>query len=94
MFEGRRLLIATQHKKEKIIAPILEKELGVRCFVSSNFDTDALGTFSGEIERSEDPINTVRKKCLMAMQTYDCDLAVASEGSFGPHPSLFFCSSR
>ena len=26
MFEGRNLLIATQHGKEKIIAPIFEKE--------------------------------------------------------------------
>ena len=28
MFEGRNLLIATQHGKEKIIAPIFEKEFG------------------------------------------------------------------
>ena len=50
------------HKKENIIAPILEKELGVKCFVCKGFDTDALGTFTGEIVRKDDPITTLRKK--------------------------------
>ena len=27
------------------------------------------------------------------MDLYDCDLAVASEGSFGPHPSIFFIAA-
>lgn len=90
MFIGRDLLIATKHEKEKVIAPILEKELGVKCFVSLDLDTDKLGTFSGEVERQEDPITTARKKCLLAMELTNCDLAVASEGSFGPHPTIFF----
>lgn len=40
MFQGRKLLIATKHKKENVIAPIFEKEFGVNCFVSDKFDTD------------------------------------------------------
>ena len=47
MFKGRKLLIATKHHKEMIIAPILEKELAVTCYTSDVFDTDSLGTFSG-----------------------------------------------
>ena len=90
MFKGRNLLIATKHEKEKVIAPILEKELGVRCIVPENFDTDILGTFTGEIERKDDPITTARKKCMLAMEATNCDMALASEGSFGPHPSIFF----
>jgi hypothetical protein len=90
MFEGRKLLIATKHEKEKVIAPILERELGVKCFTIQDFDTDELGTFSGEVERTHDALTTAREKCIRAMKLADCDLAVASEGSFGPHPSLFF----
>lgn len=90
MFRGRNLLIATKHEKEKVIAPILEKELGVKCAISSGFDTDELGTFSGEIERKDDPITTSKNKCQIAMELSNCDMAIASEGSFGPHPSLFF----
>lgn len=90
MFQGRTLIIATKHEKEKVIAPILEKALGVKCMVSVNFDTDRLGTFTGEIERENDAIETARNKCLMAMELNKADLAIASEGSFGPHPSMFF----
>lgn len=89
MFDGRKLIIATKHGKEKVIAPILEQELGVFCITQSDFDTDIFGTFTGEIERRENPILTVRQKCLKAMELYGCDLGIASEGSFGPHPYNF-----
>lgn len=94
LFQNRKLVIATKHEKEKVIQPILENTLGVHCFVPSNFDTDQWGTFSGEIERKEDVLNTLRKKCLYAMKENNCDLAIASEGSFGAHPSIFFAHAN
>lgn len=93
MFQGRNVIIATKHQKENVIAPILEKELGVSCFVDKTFDTDTLGTFTGEIDRELDPISTAREKCLRAMRANNCDLGIASEGSFGPHPSIFFINA-
>jgi len=93
MFQDRRLIIATKHAKERVIAPLLEKALGVHCFVDETFDTDMFGTFSGEIARTQDPIATARKKCLKAMELANCDLGIASEGSFGPHPTLFFVNA-
>jgi len=90
MFKGRNLLIATQHGKEKIIAPIFEKEFGVNCIVNNKFDTDSLGTFSGEIERKNDVFTTLKQKCFLALEHYKCDLVISSEGSFGSHPSAFF----
>jgi len=93
MFTGRRLIIATKHKKEQVIAPLLEAALGVTCFTDTNFDTDLLGTFSGDIQREQDPISTVRLKCLKAMELNNCDLGIASEGSFGAHPTLFFANA-
>ena len=93
MFKGRNLLIATKHEKESVIAPVLERELGVKCFTISGLDTDKLGAFSGEVERTDDPITTARNKCYMAMELANCDLAISSEGSFGAHPSIFFISA-
>ena len=90
IFKNRKLIIATKHKKEAVIAPLLEEKLGVNCFVDEHFDSDTFGTFSGEIERQNDALETVRAKCLAAMEINNCDLAVASEGSFGPHPNLYF----
>lgn len=94
MFEGRTLLIATMHGKEKVIAPLLEKALGVTCEIASGFNTDLFGTFSGEVERMHSASDTVRVKCKTAMEKYRYDLAIASEGSFGPHPTLFFAPAN
>ncbi|HAJ99132.1 MAG TPA: hypothetical protein DCM62_03830 [Bacteroidales bacterium] len=93
-FKGRTLVIATKHEKEKVMAPILEREFGVLCVVPENFNSDLLGTFSGEIERVDDPLTTLRKKCMMAAQLTGCDLVAGNEGSFGPHPTLFFAHAN
>jgi hypothetical protein len=93
MFEGRKLLIATKHQKETVIAPLFWGEFRNYCFTSDAFDTDSLGTFSGEIDRKEDALATVREKCIIANKVTDCDLVIASEGSFGAHPSIFFAQA-
>ncbi|KAB1157658.1 DUF6671 family protein [Flavobacterium luteum] len=93
MFEGRKLIIATQHQKEKVIVPIFESNLGINCFTPDNYNTDIFGTFSGELERTLNSYETVKAKCIAAMKEYNCDLGIASEGSFGAHPSIFFANA-
>ncbi len=93
MFEGRDLLIVTKHNKEQVLKPLFEKQLSVNVSATTNFDTDQFGTFSGEIKREDDPIETLKKKCLFAMAELNADLAVASEGSFGPHPYIPFLTA-
>lgn len=90
MFRGRVLLIATRHGKEGVLAPILEQGLGVVCHAVAELDTDLLGTFTGEVERVLSPLDAAREKCRLAMELTGHDLALASEGSFGPHPSIPF----
>lgn len=90
MFAGRNLCIATMHKKETVIAPVLQKELGVSCFTCDTLNTDAFGTFSGEVKREVTPLEAAKQKCLQAMAITGCDLAVSSEGSFGSHPVIGF----
>lgn len=94
IFKDRKLVIATKHKKEQVIAPLLENAMAVNCFVPNSFDTDQFGTFSGEIERKLNPLDTARLKCNMAMDQTGCDLAVSSEGSFGQHPILIFAPAN
>ena len=93
MLQSRKLVIATMHGKESVMAPLLEKELGVQCMVSQEFNSDSFGTFSGEVKREKDALDTARMKCYAAMDAAGCDLAVASEGSFGPHPIYFFAKA-
>jgi hypothetical protein len=94
MFANRKLVIATKHKKEIVISPLIQAELKAKCFVPIGFNTDLLGTFSGEIERQQNALATVRTKCLLAMDYADCDLGIASEGSFGAHPTVFFAAAN
>lgn len=90
LFEGRTVSFATMHEKEKLVAPILHAEFGLKTIVPDSFDTDQFGTFTGEVDRQTDPLSTVRKKCLAGMKACKTDIGIASEGSFGPHPIFFF----
>ncbi|WP_088324525.1 DUF6671 family protein [Polaribacter tangerinus] len=93
MFAGRKIVIATKHQKEKVIAPLLTNSLEVLCFVPASFDSDVLGTFSGEVDRKKDALATAKEKCLLAMEQTNTTLGIASEGSFGAHPTLFFAAA-
>ncbi len=87
-FKGRTLVLATKHEKEKVMAKILEKELGVTVVVPADFDTDQFGTFTREIKRTGDQLEAARQKVLAGMTHTDIDLGVSSEGSFGSHPEI------
>lgn len=89
-YKNRTVAIATKHGKENVIFPLLQTELGIANYILPELDTDQFGTFSGEKEREGSPLETLRKKCDAAFAMTQCPLTVASEGSFGPHPSIYF----
>lgn len=89
-FAGRVAVLATMHRKEAAIAPPLEAHLGVRVTVPPAFDTDVFGTFTGDVKRPADQITTARLKAAAALRQTGESLAIASEGSFGPHPQMPF----
>ncbi len=88
-FCDRAGALGTMHRKEQVMAPILEKELGIQLVVPS-LDTDEFGTFTRDIKRPGDQLNAARLKAEKAMALTGVTLGFASEGSFGPHPSLPF----
>lgn len=81
--------LATMHGKELVIAPYFSKKLGMTLTVPL-IDTDSLGTFSGERERQDSMLHTAIKKARLGMIQENTAFGIASEGSFGPHPELFF----
>lgn len=93
-FVGRTLILGTKHKKERVLAPILERELGVRIVVPDNFDTDKFGTFTLDIARKGSQLETARRKAMAVMDLLDADLCLVSEGSFGTHPNIPFVQSN
>ena len=94
IFKGRKIVIATMHGKEKVIAPLLEKELGVEIIVPKNFNSDQFGTFTRDIKRVGSQLEAARAKVYKAMRIADVDLGISSEGSFGEHPSVAFVQSN
>lgn len=86
LFSDRLAVIATMHHKEKVIAPLLEQELGIRAIVPQQFNTDVFGTFTREIKRPGTQIAAAKLKAQKALELTGENLAIASEGSFNPHP--------
>jgi hypothetical protein len=66
LFCDRVGVLATMHQKERVIAPLLERELGIKVVVPQNFDTDAFGTFTREIKRPGDQLQAARLKAQKA----------------------------
>ncbi len=90
MFKNRTAILATMHRKEQVIAPILEQEAGLIIEIADGFDTDQFGTFTREIPRRGTQLEAARRKALSAISFSECSVGIASEGSFGPHPSMPF----
>ena len=83
-YAGRVGYLATKHGKQAQIAPALATVgLTVR---SVAVDTDAFGTFSGDVPRRGSPLEVVERKARAAMAATGHEIGLASEGSFGPHP--------
>lgn len=92
-FAGRVLGVATLHAKERVIGPALLNVLSVRSVRSiADVDTDRFGAFSGEVERTLDPLETCIAKAKHGAEVSGLDLVIASEGSFGPYPPAPFIS--
>lgn len=85
-------MLTTQHKKSMALEPPFRKILGAS-LIENNLDTDQLGTFTGEIERKDTMLETAKKKCEWGLKFKNAEYALASEGSFGPHPFIPFLAS-
>jgi hypothetical protein len=90
LFSGRKSVLATMHEKEKVIQPLLEKQLGLEVIIPQGFNTDSFGTFTNEVTRMGNQLEAARHKALKAMDLTGVSIGIASEGSFGPHPMVPF----
>lgn len=79
-----RIGLATIHAKELAIAPPFRRLLDADVVVAHGLDTDALGTFSGEVPRPDALVETCVIKAELAFRSLDVDCAIANEGSYGP----------
>jgi hypothetical protein len=92
-FVGRRAAIATMHGKDLAVGPVLARCLGLEVARAEGVDTDALGTFTGEIARAGDMLEAARAKAFLAVRRTGATIGLGSEGAFGPHPVIPFLAS-
>ena len=85
-YQGQTVAFLTQHGKESLVRPVLEPALGCSVQLATGFDTDQLGTFSGEVKRIEGQLQTARTKARLGMQLLGTGLGIASEGAIVPDP--------
>jgi hypothetical protein len=87
-----KVAVATKHGKLSQIAPAFDglKEWQLEL---APIDTDEFGTFSGEVERTLSPRETVIEKAKAGARSLGLDYGIASEGTIGAHPHLPFINS-
>jgi hypothetical protein len=89
-FWDRTAVLATKHRKEMVIAPLLSDAFRIQVALLNTFDSDRFGTFTRDVARPGNQLETARIKAQAVLAEAGETLAIASEGSFGPHPSLPF----
>ncbi len=82
-----RIAFGTMHGKAAAVQPPL-RPLGIRLVVPQPFDTDRFGTFTPEVARTGSMLDAARAKARAAAAATGLPVALASEGSYGPHPLM------
>lgn len=87
-----RVAMATMHGKEQVLqSPFAD--IGMQLVTPSSFDTDQFGTFTRDRPRAGTMLDAARAKAEAAMQATGLQAALASEGAYGPHPSVAFLAA-
>jgi hypothetical protein len=86
-YANKQIFLATKHEKEKMIAPLFVKHLQANVEVY-DFDTDSMGTFTGEIPKLGSAYETCLEKARIAAKASKDGIGLGNEGSFGPHPVI------
>lgn len=87
-YAGHAVALATRHGKQRVIGRALRHGLGAELVHLSDLDTDALGSFCGTTSRRGSALEACIAKAELALRHGGTALAIASEGSFGPHPAV------
>ena len=88
---GWTAVLATLHGRTRAIAPPLRRRLGIEVKTLTAVDTDRSGTFTGEVTRRGSQLDAAGAKIEAAfVAAPGTRVALAREGSFGPHPHVSF----
>jgi hypothetical protein len=81
-YVGAEVAVGTRHGKETAFAPAFARWLGASVRASTRLDTDALGTFTGDVPRSLSPRDAAVAKATGAAVELGTPFGVATEASY------------
>ncbi|MFZ3583320.1 DUF6671 family protein [Loktanella sp. DJP18] len=87
---GKTIVLATMHGKERAFGPVFGDRFEIEIMVPTGLDTDSLGTFTGEVPRMGSIEETATAKARLGASVTGQKLVLASEGAYGPHPTVPF----
>ena len=85
-YQGLQVALLTQHGKQDLLRAPLERALGCQLLHTSAYDTDTLGTFTGDVARDGSQREAARKKAQIAIDLTGAQVGLASEGAFDTDP--------
>lgn len=89
-YQGSQVAFLTQHGKQELVQSPLEQSLGCQVIHTDAYDTDQLGTFTGDILRQGTQLEAARKKAHIGMALTGLEIGLSSEGAFGGGPFAGF----
>ncbi|WP_395693417.1 DUF6671 family protein [Nocardioides sp.] len=90
---GALAAVATRHRKTPLLARALGGPGGLR-LRTVPVDTDAFGTFTGDVTRTGTAVETAVAKARCGVRVAGHPVGLASEGSFAPHPVVGFVTHQ
>lgn len=91
-YAGLTAGFATRHDKTPLVMPAFEFLLSMS-LVTIDFDTDSLGTFTGETPRKGSALDAAFAKARIGAESSADSLGVGSEGTIGPSRQLHLLTS-
>lgn len=85
-YKKRKISLLTNHGKERIIAPVLERTLGCQVERLQDCDTNQFGSFDRLTPRAGTQLQTARRKAQFAIDFSSHTAGIASEGAFTVDP--------
>jgi hypothetical protein len=86
-YQNAQAVLTSKHHKLSLFQEPFLGALGMR-ITEEPLDTDLLGTFTGDVERTASPLETAITKARMGINATGIGLGFASEGSIGADPII------
>lgn len=81
-YRSATIVFATRHGKERQAGTAFQQQLDALVIAPDDIDTDQFGTFTGEIERTQTPLQAALAKALLGTALTGLPYALASEATY------------